>query len=108
MKDPSPQAQPPQNSPPLTEEVSLVGKKGAHKLGSVPMKRGILRFPFSYSTEPYKRGWGKDEHIRFLRGLQIHGKGCWKEISQIVGTRSPSQIQVHAHRVLDILFLNPF
>jgi len=47
---------------------------------------------------PYKRGWTKDEHIRFLKGLQYHGKGSWKEISLIVGTRSPSQIQVHAHR----------
>lgn len=47
---------------------------------------------------PYKSGWKKDEHIRFLKGLQMHGKGSWKEIALIVGTRTPTQIQVHAHR----------
>lgn len=47
---------------------------------------------------PYKRGWTKDEHLRFLKGLQFHGKGSWKEIAGMVGTRTPSQIQVHAHR----------
>jgi SHAQKYF class myb-like DNA-binding protein len=48
---------------------------------------------------PYKQGWTQDEHVRFLRGLQIYGKGAWKEIAQIVGTRNPTQIQVHAQRV---------
>jgi len=47
---------------------------------------------------PYKSGWKKDEHLRFLKGLQIHGRGSWKDISLIVGTRTPTQIQVHAHR----------
>ena len=49
--------------------------------------------------EPYKRGWTKEEHMLFLKGLQYHGKGSWKDIASIVGSRSPSQIQVHAHRV---------
>ncbi len=60
---------------------------------------------------PYKRGWSKEERIstpllaitrndiRFLKGLQQHGKGSWKEIASVVGTRTASQIQVHAHRV---------
>jgi SHAQKYF class myb-like DNA-binding protein len=47
---------------------------------------------------PYKSGWKKDEHLRFLKGLQIHGRGSWKDIALIVGTRTPTQIQVHAHR----------
>jgi hypothetical protein len=37
----------------------------------------------------------------FLKGLQYHGKGSWKDIASFVGSRSPSQIQVHAHRVID-------
>merc|ERR1712137_968971 len=52
-----------------------------------PMKRG-----------PYKRGWTKEEHILFLNGLQIHGKGAWKEISMIVQSRTPTQIQSHAQK----------
>lgn len=52
-----------------------------------PIKRG-----------PYKRGWTKEEHILFLNGLQIHGKGAWKEISMIVQTRTPTQIQSHAQK----------
>jgi len=47
---------------------------------------------------PYKRGWTKEEHILFLNGLQIHGKGAWKEISMIVQTRTPTQIQSHAQK----------
>lgn len=52
-----------------------------------PIKRG-----------PYKRGWTKEEHMLFLNGLQIHGKGAWKEISMIVQTRTPTQIQSHAQK----------
>eukprot|EP01118_Nematostelium_gracile_P011216 TRINITY_DN394_c0_g1_i3.p1 TRINITY_DN394_c0_g1~~TRINITY_DN394_c0_g1_i3.p1 ORF type:complete len:491 (+),score=114.46 TRINITY_DN394_c0_g1_i3:196-1668(+) len=47
---------------------------------------------------PYKQGWTKEEHVRFLNGLQIHGKGAWKEISLIVNTRTPTQIQSHAQK----------
>ena len=48
--------------------------------------------------KPYKRGWTKDEHLLFLSGHQIHGKGAWKEISMIVRTRTPTQIQSHAQK----------
>eukprot|EP01102_Stenamoeba_stenopodia_P017314 TRINITY_DN6189_c0_g1_i1.p1 TRINITY_DN6189_c0_g1~~TRINITY_DN6189_c0_g1_i1.p1 ORF type:complete len:542 (-),score=79.47 TRINITY_DN6189_c0_g1_i1:99-1724(-) len=47
---------------------------------------------------PYKQGWTKEEHMRFLNGLQLHGKGAWKEISLIVSTRTPTQIQSHAQK----------
>ena len=50
------------------------------------------------TKKPYKQGWTKDEHIRFLKGLEQHGKGSWKEISLIVGTRTPTQIQSHAQK----------
>jgi len=46
----------------------------------------------------YKTGWTPEEHVRFLKGIQIHGKGAWKDIATIVGTRTSTQIQVHAHR----------
>jgi SHAQKYF class myb-like DNA-binding protein len=47
---------------------------------------------------PFKRGWTKEEHLLFLRGLQIHGKGAWKEISLLIVTRTPTQIQSHAQK----------
>ena len=62
---------------------------------------------------PFKTGWSKEEHIRFLNGLQIHGKGshiwtastkvttfvgAWKEIAQIVGSRNATQVQSHAQK----------
>ncbi|KAL9654687.1 hypothetical protein ABK040_006749 [Willaertia magna] len=50
------------------------------------------------TKKPYKQGWTKEEHIKFLKGLELHGKGSWKEISQIVGTRTPTQIQSHAQK----------
>jgi len=54
---------------------------------STPIKKG-----------PFKQGWSKEEHLLFLKGLMQHGKGAWKEISQIVGTRTPTQIQSHAQK----------
>jgi len=45
-----------------------------------------------------KRGWTKEEHGKFLSGLKIHGRGNWKEIAQIVSTKTPTQIQSHAQK----------
>jgi len=54
--------------------------------------------PGNNSKVPYKTGWTPEEHVRFLKGIQLYGKGAWKDIATIVGTRTPTQIQVHAHR----------
>lgn len=48
--------------------------------------------------QPFKQGWTKEEHLRFLTGLQIHGKGAWKDIAAIVATRTATQIQSHAQK----------
>ena len=53
----------------------------------------------SIKKAPYKQGWTKEEHRRFLDGLQKFGKGSWKEIAGIVRTRTPTQIQSHAQKV---------
>eukprot|EP01103_Thecamoeba_quadrilineata_P015158 TRINITY_DN4708_c0_g1_i1.p1 TRINITY_DN4708_c0_g1~~TRINITY_DN4708_c0_g1_i1.p1 ORF type:complete len:422 (-),score=61.66 TRINITY_DN4708_c0_g1_i1:119-1384(-) len=68
----------------LCNPIPLIEKKDKHL---PPIKKS-----------PYKQGWTKDEHMRFLNGLQLHGKGAWKEISSIVRTRSPTQIQSHAQK----------
>ncbi|KAJ8902907.1 hypothetical protein NDN08_006225 [Rhodosorus marinus] len=47
---------------------------------------------------PYKKGWTKEEHYLFLRGLASHGRGAWKQIAAIVSSRTPTQIQSHAQK----------
>lgn len=49
------------------------------------------------NRSPYKKAWSLQEHVLFLKGLQIYGKGKWKPIAQLVSTRTPSQIQAHAN-----------
>eukprot|EP01129_Flabellula_baltica_P013342 TRINITY_DN6168_c0_g1_i1.p1 TRINITY_DN6168_c0_g1~~TRINITY_DN6168_c0_g1_i1.p1 ORF type:complete len:221 (-),score=42.04 TRINITY_DN6168_c0_g1_i1:82-744(-) len=44
-----------------------------------------------------KHGWKKNEHLRFLKGLQLHGR-CWKAIEREVGSKTAGQIQAHANR----------
>ncbi|KAI3409621.1 HTH myb-type domain-containing protein [Psidium guajava] len=48
-----------------------------------------------------KRGlaWTPEEHERFLRGLEIYGRGDWKSISRhVVISKSPTQVASHAQK----------
>jgi len=45
-----------------------------------------------------KKGWTKEEHELFLRGLKIHGRGNWKEISALISSKTSTQIQSHAQK----------
>ena len=40
--------------------------------------------------------WTDDEQERFLEGLRLHGRGRWKRISKVVGTRTTVQVKTHA------------
>ena len=43
--------------------------------------------------------WSNDEHLLFLKGLEIYGKGDWKGISKsLVLTRTPVQVASHAQK----------
>merc|ERR1740139_981904 len=42
--------------------------------------------------------WSADEHKRFLAGLDRFGTGNWKKITEMVGTRSCTQIRTHAQK----------
>jgi len=80
----------------IDTEVKLKNKNGSTNknsdIGNVGVSRVITK------KGPYKQGWTKEEHLKFLSGLQTHGKGAWKEISQLVGSRTPTQIQSHAQK----------
>ncbi|OMJ73877.1 hypothetical protein SteCoe_27325 [Stentor coeruleus] len=41
--------------------------------------------------------WTKAEHRKFLEGLKIHGRN-WKLISDIIKTRSSTQVRSHAQK----------
>ncbi|KAM7509654.1 hypothetical protein LguiA_020107 [Lonicera macranthoides] len=44
-------------------------------------------------------GWTKEEHRRFLEGLEKLGKGDWRGISKhFVSTRNPTQVASHAQK----------
>ena len=53
------------------------------------------------SPEERKKGdpgrWTADEHMRFLQGLKLYGRN-WKEIAELVRTRSVIQIRTHAQK----------
>ncbi|KAG7354832.1 Myb-like DNA-binding protein [Nitzschia inconspicua] len=42
--------------------------------------------------------WSNDEHQRFLSGLEQFGTGNWKKITEMVGTRSCTQVRTHAQK----------
>mmetsp|Transcript_28529 Transcript_28529/g.40639 ORF Transcript_28529/g.40639 Transcript_28529/m.40639 type:complete len:416 (+) Transcript_28529:229-1476(+) len=41
--------------------------------------------------------WTKEEHLTFIKGLEMYGKG-WKKIASLVKTRTVVQIRTHAQK----------
>jgi len=76
--------------------------KPCQRIGKCPFHKKVENLKSSRDAPikkaPYKQGWTKEEHLLFLNGLHLHGKGAWKEISMIVRTRTPTQIQSHAQK----------
>ncbi|KAG2382844.1 hypothetical protein C9374_004811 [Naegleria lovaniensis] len=46
----------------------------------------------------FRKGWTRDEHIRFLIGVHLFGRGNWKSISNVIQGKSPKQVQSHAQK----------
>eukprot|EP01130_Rhizamoeba_saxonica_P011699 TRINITY_DN486_c2_g1_i2.p1 TRINITY_DN486_c2_g1~~TRINITY_DN486_c2_g1_i2.p1 ORF type:complete len:238 (+),score=35.42 TRINITY_DN486_c2_g1_i2:92-715(+) len=64
----------------------------SNSTNNTPIRGGITK------TKTIKRGWSKAEHLRFLKGLQLFGRGSWKDISRLVITKNAAQVQSHANR----------
>ncbi|CAI5739876.1 unnamed protein product [Hyaloperonospora brassicae] len=73
------------------------------------VKDGVLRVAESLDREQQQLDangevvkalgtWTKDEHERFLRALEVHPKGPWKAIAEMVATRTVRQTQTHAQK----------
>ncbi|KAJ1422526.1 Homeodomain-like protein, partial [Ochromonadaceae sp. CCMP2298] len=41
--------------------------------------------------------WTREEHLTFIKGLEMHGKG-WKKIASLIKTRTVVQIRTHAQK----------
>jgi SHAQKYF class myb-like DNA-binding protein len=41
--------------------------------------------------------WTREEHLNFIKGLELHGKG-WKKIAALIKTRTVVQIRTHAQK----------
>jgi SHAQKYF class myb-like DNA-binding protein len=47
--------------------------------------------------EPSNGRWTREEHLNFIKGLELHGKG-WKKIAALIKTRTVVQIRTHAQK----------
>jgi SHAQKYF class myb-like DNA-binding protein len=87
-----------QTEQPATAKKQRTKQEPPHMIQVTPIDESQLASQTPVKKVPFKQGWNKEEHMRFLTGLQTHGKGAWKEIAMIVGTRTPTQIQSHAQK----------
>lgn len=82
-------------------EAGLVPDPGYFELVDDDHSFGIFgKRPRSFDQERRKGvPWTEEEHRRFLRGLQVHGKGDWRSISRnFVMTKTPTQVASHAQK----------
>lgn len=54
------------------------------------------------STQTDRGRWKKEEHELFLKGLELYGRD-WKNIEQLVGSRTGPQIRSHAQKYFNRL-----
>ena len=82
--------------------------KGAKKKKELPMKSGddkdsTKTTPARGDSNVVRKGqdylgrWTKEEHDRFLKGLEEHGRE-WKKVAGVVGTRTVMQVRTHAQK----------
>eukprot|EP01097_Dermamoeba_algensis_P007248 TRINITY_DN4548_c0_g1_i1.p1 TRINITY_DN4548_c0_g1~~TRINITY_DN4548_c0_g1_i1.p1 ORF type:complete len:146 (+),score=27.75 TRINITY_DN4548_c0_g1_i1:184-621(+) len=74
---------------------------GELNLKGEPCKRIVpcmFHMPPDQRPEYVKIHWTPDEHILFLKGMEVFGRGKWKDISMYIRTKSQQQVKQHAKR----------
>ncbi|KAK4534893.1 hypothetical protein CDCA_CDCA03G0918 [Cyanidium caldarium] len=74
----------------------LEGTEAMTFLDAQPMENGESEAPTGGMR--FKRAWTLQEHARFLEGMACFGRGKWKQVAQVVGTRNAVQCQSHAQK----------
>lgn len=87
----------------LSDSISAAYSKKASKSDAsddvVKKSKGEGKKPAEPPAKKMNTGrWSSDEHKRFLAGLDQFGTGNWKKITDMVGTRSCTQIRTHAQK----------
>lgn len=54
--------------------------------------------PSSGACSSNGKAWTREEHERFLEGLELFPSGPWKEVAAFVGTRTTRQTMTHAQK----------
>ncbi|XP_066365061.1 transcription factor MYB1R1-like [Miscanthus floridulus] len=88
-----------------TEDTNMDNMFHGYILDDVEAMKMVEEPPHKLNIVPKKRrqnpviAWTQDEHKNFLRGLEVFGRGSWKNISRyFVPTRTPIQICSHAQK----------
>lgn len=59
---------------------------------------GASAAPSSPHNASNGKAWTREEHERFLEGLELFPSGPWKEVAAFVGTRTTRQTMTHAQK----------
>ncbi|CAI5722322.1 unnamed protein product [Peronospora farinosa] len=87
----------PTSQPPQNVEGTCNKKKIAMKTTKVIAEQVVVP-EIREKSQCHGVPWTKDEHDRFLQGLELFPSGPWKYVASYVGTRTPRQTMTHAQK----------
>ncbi|CAN6208503.1 unnamed protein product [Urochloa humidicola] len=80
-------------------EIPVEGPTMDMLFGHPTMEMGASRVAQEVPRRQHTRFWTKEEHMLFLCGLEVFGRGNWKSISKyFVTNKTPIQVSSHAQK----------